>query len=775
MIKYLKEKDLFVINTKSTTYVIGLSKTKHLLHLYYGQSLNDIPPLEAFLKEPPLPLGSSTSYEDTDFNLNHVPLEAPTYGKGDYREPMVHLENEAGYRSMDFLYHAHESLKDFTLKDYPKLAKPKTLKITLKEKTFDIYLHLFITPYDEEDIIIRSCALENQSEADIIIDRMLSANLDFLTSNYDLLTLDGAWIKERHMQRHPLRYGVHKIDSKKGVSSSDHNPFFALLKQEAGQTFGDVYGFNLIYSGNFEANIEKNPHDLLRVNLGINSFDFKWHLKPKDTFYTPEALLSFSNQGLNGMRHNMHRFIEKHITKNKQARPIKVNNWEATYFDFKEKDLLKLAKKAQKLGIECFCLDDGWFAKRDDDQSSLGDWVEHKKKLPKGLPHLSNKIKRLGLKFGLWVEPEMVSMASELYKKHPTWVIRHPNIKPSLGRHQLMLDLSKPEVVDYLFDTLYELFHKAQVDYVKWDMNRNISDVFSQHQSRAHQGKLTHLYTLGLYRLLKRLKEAFPHVLFESCASGGNRFDLGMLFYMPQTWTSDNTDSFERLNIHAGTSLPYPISSISNHVSDDISHQVLRHTPLETRFNVACFGLLGYELDLRKRSRFDEKVIKAQIAFYKAHRNLLQYGRFYQLTTEEGFHYMVVSEKKDEAILGVFQGLNPPNPGHQIINVQGLDEDKTYEIENRPQFENLKRFGALVKHAMPIKLKAHGTLFNLLSNHYLFEVERFKTVLKGKTLMHQGLVLPPRFSGTGYHEKMRVMPDFSSRLYVIKEQNHGKA
>ncbi len=774
MLRYDQEKAMFILQSKHTTYIIGIAPSKHLLHLYYGASLNDVPKQSAFLKHPAKPLGSNTQYEDNDnFNLNHVPLEAPTYGKGDYREPMLHIENHEGYRSMDFLYAHHEILKNFKIEGLPQAPKEETLKITLKEKTYGIHLHLYYTVFDNEDVIIRSCEIENTTDERLTLDKALSANVDFLTANHDLLTLDGAWIKERHMHRHPLRYGIHKIDSKKGVSSSDHNPFFALLEKEAGQNFGAVYGFNLIYSGNYEANIEVNPHDLLRVNLGINGFDFKWQLTPGERFVTPEVVLTFSTQGLNGMRQNMHHFINTHIVGDTQQRPIKINNWEATYFDFNEKKLLAIAKKAKKVGIECFCLDDGWFGERHDDTSSLGDWHENKQKLPGGLERLSKKIKKLGLAFGLWVEPEMISPQSTLYKTHQDWVIKHPHIKPSLGRHQLVLDLSNPEVVEYLHETLSKLFKRAAVDYVKWDMNRNLSDLFSQHTAKQHQGGLAHRYVLGLYQLLTRLKDSCPNILFESCSSGGNRFDLGMLYYMPQTWTSDNTDAYERLKIQQGTSLAYPLSSVSNHVSDDVSHQVLRHTPLETRFNVACFGVLGYELDLRKRSRFDIKVIKDQIAFYKTHRNLLQNGKLYELDTHDGYQFMVVSKDQSEAILGVFQGLAPANPGHQTIKLKGLNHNKTYHITNRKQYENIKRFGALTSHALPIKLKPHGTMFNILSNIYRFEVERFETTLTGETLMHQGLTLSPRFTGTGHDEAMRLLPDFSSRLYVIKECTDG--
>ncbi|MFO7968545.1 MAG: alpha-galactosidase [Bacillota bacterium] len=772
MISFNKDNNMFVLESKNTTYVIGIGPKKHLYHLYYGEKLEVIKQQDDFFTLNQVPIGNATNYEDSEnLTLNNVPLEFSTYGKGDYREPTIHIEDESGYRSMDFIYSDYEIIDNLHHKNMPQAKKEKTIKISLIEKTSKIKVNLLYSLFEDDDVIVRNIIIENTTDQAFVLERMLSANIDFLHADYDLMTLDGAWIRERHVHRHPLRYGVHKIDSKKGVSSSDHNPFFAILDKESGNNFGSVYGFNLIYSGNFEANIEVNPHDMLRINLGINSFDFKWQLKPGQMFITPEAVLTYSNKGLNGMRQLMHNFVKQNIIKKTPERPIKINNWEATYFDFNEKKLLAIAKKAKKLGIECFCLDDGWFGERHNDESSLGDWQENKKKLPGGLERFSHKIKKMGLKFGLWVEPEMVNMKSNLYSKHPDWAIRHPKADPSLGRHQLILDLSKTEVVDYLFDALSNLFKRANVDYVKWDMNRNFSDIYSQGRSNEYQGTLTHKYVLGLYDLLERLKNKFPNVLFESCSSGGNRYDLGMLYYMPQTWTSDNTDSYERLKIQQGTSLAYPLSSISNHVSDDVSHQVLRQTPLETRFNVACFGILGYELDLRKRKAFDYYVIKHQIEFYKKHRLLLQNGSFYDLSNQENYRFMVVDEEKNNAILGVFQGLLPPNPGHDIIRLTGLDPNKNYHIHNRVQYENIKRYGDLTKHALPVKLKTHGFIFNWLSNWYRFEVEKYSKIHNGSKLMSHGLNLPQRFAGTGVNESIRLMPDFSSRLYVIEAQN----
>ncbi|TVP96159.1 MAG: alpha-galactosidase, partial [Acholeplasmatales bacterium] len=391
-----------------------------------------------------------------------------------------------------------------------------------------------------------------------------------------------------------------------------------------------------------------------------------------------------------------------------------------------------------------------------------------------GLPHLSKRIRRLGLQFGLWVEPEMVNADSDLYRQHPEWAIRHPVSKPALGRRQLMLDLSNPAVIDHLDETLSSLFERAGVDYVKWDMNRNVSDLYSQYLSAADQGKLAHLYVLGLYRLLGRLKARFPSILFESCASGGNRFDLGMHYYMPQAWTSDNTDAYERLHIQRGTALAYPLSTISNHINDDVAHQTLRQVPLETRYNVAAFGVLGLELDTTGLSPFQKRLIRDQLNHYKTYRHLFQQGRLYDLSEADADQrLLVVNETKALAALGLFQGLNKPNPPYQCVRLVGLDPDKIYRVTARKQAANLRTFGNLIRHALPIRLKAHGTLFNALSARYRFYEPEYSVVETGRHLMGKGLTLPYRFTGSGYHEALRIMPDFGSKIYMIEEVKHG--
>jgi alpha-galactosidase len=779
MIKITGDKTpTFHLNSEKTSYIFGVLPSGVLSHFYYGALLNEPIDLRAFDFKPALPLGSSTQFTHNNetLDLNITLVECATYGKGDYKTPSLHLEDHEGFRSLIFLYQGYEIIKNHHIEGLPQAEKNETLKVILKEKDVDIVVHLFYTIYDDYNVIVRSQAVINKTSEPITIDKVASMNLDIAKEDLDLITFDGAWIKERTLNRRVLYHGITTIDSKKGVSSADHNPFFMVLDTDATLHHGNVYGFNLIYSGSFEATIEKSHHGIIRINEGINSFDFKWTLNPNESFETPEAVLSFSSLGINHLMQNLHKFIEKAIIKDKSLRPVLINNWEATYFDINEKKFLAIAKHAKKLGIEGIVLDDGWFGNRDDDTTSLGDWHAHPKKFKHGLKKLSQKIKRQGLLFGLWVEPEMVSPKSDLYKNHPEWAIKHPTKTPSLGRNQLMLDLTNPNVVDYLTQTLIALFKEARVDYVKWDMNRNLSDAYSHYLDKLAQGRFHYLYTLGLYQLLSNLKKACPNVLFESCASGGNRFDLGMLAYMPQTWTSDNTDAYERLSIQSSTYMGYPQHTVSNHVNDDIAHQTLRAIPLHTRFHVAMFGVLGLELDVRNLTPFNKAMIKHHLNLYKTHRALFQQGTFCILKNDQNHKvFYVLSEDSKEAILGDFYGLINPNDAFKTIRLTNLDPNKYYQVKGLVTYENINRFKSLVKHALPIKLNPDGILFHLLANRYKMKIEPFDQVFKGDILMEEGLPLPHGFTGTGYHESMRLLLDFSSRLYYIKEVQHEQS
>lgn len=781
MIMYYEDDKSFYLETNNTVYIFRVNEYKHLEQVYYGKKIKRIKNIEEVLPKYEVELGSSTSYskDSKGYMLNYTNLEVSTYGKGDYREPTLHIELPNGSRTLDFKYVSHSIVEDKVVAGMPQTTKDQTLVVQMKDEINGVSLFLNYSVYKEEDIIVRNIEIVNHNSEEIMLDKALSFNLDMRNKDYTLTKLDGAWIRERHISDIHLTKGTVRFDSKKGVSSSDHNPFFILKEKKADEEYGNCYGFALVYSGNFEANIEINSHDYLRANMGINGFDFRYPLEENERFVTPEVILAYSNQGLNTLSVNFNNFINNHIINENQKykeRPILVNNWEATYFDFNQKKVMAIAKKAKKLGIELFCLDDGWFARRDDDYSSLGDWYYNKKKLPSGVKGLADKINKLGLGFGIWVEPEMVNEDSDLFKEHPDWAVYVPNMEKSLGRNQLILDVTNEDVRTYLKNTLYDLFSSANIDYVKWDMNRNISDVYSQTLGVKNQGKFAHLFTMGLYDILEFLKEKFPNILFESCASGGNRFDLGMAYYMPQTWTSDDTDAYERTLIQEGTSLLYPLSMISNHVSGDRSHQVFRHTPLESRFNVACFGVLGYELDLSKLTKFEEEVIKNQVEYYKEYRHLFQYGTFKRLSSTRNSNYavwMVLSKEEDEAIVLYFQDKALPNPSFKSIQIKGLKEG-VYKVSNRTQYMNIRTIGSLVNHVIPFKLKVNGLLHNIISNRYLYKNEEMEKTMTNDQLEHMELLLHHTFTGTGDGEKIMMMPDYGSRIFHIKRENENE-
>jgi alpha-galactosidase len=775
MINFNEKQNTFYLDSANTSYIIHINENKHLEHVYYGPKIKPFKDIKDVLLRYQFELGSSTSYsKDTKgYMLNYIPLEVSTFGKGDYREPTLHLELPDGSRTIDPIYDSYKIIKNKKIKGMPQARKKETLEIKLVDEIAKIEAYLYYTVYEAEDALVRNIEILNLNKEDIILDKALSFNMDMLNKDYILSKLDGAWIRERHIEDVPLCKGTIRFDSKKGVSSSDHNPFFIIKEKKTLEDYGSAYGFGLIYSGNFEANIEISPHNLIRMNMGINSFDFRYPLAYEERFITPEVIMTYSDQGLTKLSNHLHDLINNHIVSNQKDRPIIVNNWEATYFDFNQKKLLAIAKKAKKLGMELFCLDDGWFSRRNDDFSSLGDWYYNKKKLPRGIKGIAEKINKIGLDFGIWVEPEMVNEDSDLYREHPDWAVKIPNRDPSLGRNQLVLDLSNPKVRDYLKETLINLFSSANITYVKWDMNRNFSDVYSMHLDNKDQGKFYHLYTLGLYDILETLKEKFPDILFESCASGGNRFDLGMVYYMPQTWTSDNTDAYERLFIQEGTSLIYPLSTMSNHVSGDRSHQTLRHTPLESRFNVACFGVLGYELDLSKLTPFDEKVIKNQVDFYKDHRHLFQYGTLKRIKSVKDSNesvWMLLSEERDEAMVLYFQEKTRPNPAFETIKIDGLKEG-SYTISNRVQYMNIRTTGSLVNHVLPVKLKVNGFILNAIANRYIYKEDVMEKTMTSKQLEANELLLHHSFTGTGTNDQVMVLPDYGSRLFYIKKEN----
>ncbi|WP_334110610.1 alpha-galactosidase, partial [Anoxybacillus sp.] len=589
----------FHLQTKESSYIFCVLKNGQLGHLYYGKKVNHRDNFSHLFQLPNEPVGNATFlYKgDQTFSFEVIKQEYPSYGTTDFREPAFHIWYEDGSRITQFVFQSYE-----VLKGKPKLEglpatyvddenDAATLIVTLCDKRTGIKLQLQYSVFEHENVITRSARLINNGKHSIAIERMLSAVVDYPDSQFEMVHLDGAWIRERHVTSRVLQKGVQFIDSKRGTSSSQHNPFFALKRKDATEHIGEVYGFSLVYSGNFIGGVEVDHYDVARAFIGLNPFDFRWILHPNESFQTPEVVMVYSSNGLNGMSQTYHRLYASHLVRGlwrHRPRPILINNWEATYFQFDEEKLLAIADAAKDLGIELFVLDDGWFEGRNDDTTSLGDWRVDKNKIPNGLSLLAERINEKGLQFGIWIEPEMVSEKSRLYEAHPNWVLKAPNCSTvSHGRNQYILDLTRKDVRDYLYETISHLLKSANITYVKWDMNRNMTEVGSSSIEANRQGEVAHRYILGLYELLERLTYTFPHVLFESCASGGNRFDPGMLYYMQQGWASDNTDAFERIKIQYGTSLVYPISSIGAHVSAVPNHQTGRVTPLETRAHVA--------------------------------------------------------------------------------------------------------------------------------------------------------------------------------------------
>ncbi|ADH97957.1 alpha-galactosidase [Salisediminibacterium selenitireducens] len=708
----------FHLQNSEVSYLFSVMKNRQLAHLYFGKRIHHEADFSHLFRTQAR-AGMACVYEgDLTFSLDVIRQEYPSYGTSDFREPAFLLEEPKGSRITDFVFDSWERLPGKpAIQGLPHVyadhdSEAETLVITLKDPVLNARLRLFWTIYADRPVITRHAEFINDSKDTYRLHRAMSMNLDLFDSDYEMVQLSGSWARERHQHTMPLRPGVQSISSTRGTSSAQQNPFLALKRPDTNEHHGDVYGFNLVYSGNFLARAEVDQFDVTRVSMGINPFDFSWKLEGGETFTTPEAVLVHVTDGLNGMSRAFHALYRERLARGTwrdRDRPVLINNWEATYFDFDEEKLLTIAKSAKELGVELFVLDDGWFGKRNDDTTSLGDWHANTAKLPEGVKGIAEKINALGLSFGLWFEPEMVNKDSDLYRNHPDWVIHVPGRAMSHGRNQFVLDCSRQDVVDYLFRRMAAVLDSAPVDYVKWDMNRYMTEIGSAKLPADRQQELPHRYILGVYELYERLTSAFPHILFESCASGGARFDPGMLYYAPQAWTSDNTDAVERLKIQYGTSLAYPLSSMGAHVSAVPNHQVHRHTSLEMRGDVSLFGMFGYELDLSLFTDKEKAAIKEQISRYKQHRALIRTGTFYRLKSPFGpdgneTAWMVVSADQTEALVGWYRELARPHPGFKRLHLQGLNEDVAYRINDR--------------------------------------------VIHGSQLMHAGLMLPDEASGS---------------------------
>lgn len=779
---YLNENNVFHLQTKDTSYVFRAMPSGQLESLYYGKKIKNQTDFTFLFDKHDNGFGNSTarSQDDTSLSLDNIPLEFSAYGKGDYRVPAMQISTkEAGFTT-DFLFKkAAVSSGKPTLEILPSsYGECQTLTVIMEDNKIGAELIMFYTVFEECNVITRSVRLHNKSDKNIHIKSIMSMQIDLPMGNYTALTFDGAWVRERHKHEHKLTSGEFSVGSITGASSNRHNPFFIIERDECGEQFGECYGFNLVYSGNHIARTEISSHGLLRVQNGINPFEFDWLLKGGKYFDTPESIMTFSAEGLDKLSGNMHTFVKEHIVRGywqHRERPIVVNNWEATYMNFNEKKILEIAKEGASLGAELFVLDDGWFGKRNNDHTSLGDWYVNKSKLPAGIDGLARKINALGMKFGLWVEPEMISPKSDLYKAHPDWAIKTDIYTPSQGRNQLTLDLTRDDVCEYVINTMTDVFRYGNISYIKWDYNRKMSDVFS-HKEGARSGEFFHRYILGLYKILSTLTERFPEILFESCASGGDRFDLGMFCFMPQCWTSDDTDALERIKIQQGTSYGYPQSVMTMHVADSPNSTAFRYASVEERFNVAAFGLLGYELDVTKISKFDRAAIKKQIEFYKEHRALLQFGSFHRIgdpfKRDNTVKWQIVSEDGKESILGYFTDRITPNSGNDLIRFTGLDEDKDYSLKTRTQLLNIKAFGSIIN--APFKKgfdMDDGKVYDWLTNTVKLRCEKEEyECISGAALVNAGFKPHQRYASCGFTlGKTRLVLDTDSRLYVLKE------
>ena len=686
-----KNRTFHLFNDK-ISYIMAVLPNGQMGQLYFGKRIHQREDYSYLLEMMARPMGSYVFENDRTLSLEHVKQEYGVYGSTDYRCPAVEILQENGSRISDFCYKSHTvsggkpKLKGLPATYTESDSEAETLTLVLEDKVTGIELELLYTLFAGSGIIARSARFLNCGKKPAHLLKAMSLCMDLPDHDYDWIQFSGAWARERYPKKRRLETGIQSVGSMRGHSSHEHNPFVILKRPTADEFQGEVIGFSLIYSGNFLAQAEVDTHDTTRVLLGINPEWFDWKLEPGEEFQTPEAVMVYTDRGMNDMSQTFHRLFQKRLARGywrDRERPILINNWEATYFDFTEERIVEIAKKAKEQGIELFVLDDGWFGKRTSERAGLGDWKANPERLPEGITGLAQKIEALGMKFGLWFEPEMVNKDSDLYREHPDWILSVPERRQSQGRYQYVLDFSRKEVVDYIYDRMAEILGSGKVSYVKWDMNRSITECWSAALPADRQGEVFHRYILGVYDLYDRLNTAFPEVLFESCASGGGRFDPGLLYYAPQGWASDDTDAAERLKIQYGTSYCYPISSIGAHVSASPNHQIMRSTPLYTRANVACFGTFGYELDLNRLTAEEQEEVKRQTAFMKKYRSVLQFGSFYRLESPfEGnvTAWMSVSGDRKTAVVGWYRTLNGINMGYTRVKLRGLEPDSVYRV-----------------------------------------------------------------------------------------------
>ena len=712
---YCEKDRTFTLQTKNTTYQMQVDRYGFLLHLYYGKKTDGCMDYLLTYYDRGFSGNPYDAGEDRTYSMDTLPQEFPCYGNGDFRSTAFAVENADGSMSCDLRYKSHKIFDGkYNLEGLPAVyaseEEAQTLEILMEDPVTEVKVVLLYGVLPAQDIITRSVSVKNESSGKIYLNKIESASLDFLYGDYELLTFYGRHAMERNVQRVPVVHGTQKIGSVRGTSSHQYNPMMILAEKETTEDKGNCYAMSFVYSGCFQGEVLKDQLNQTRMMLGLQEEAFRYPLETGEMFQAPEVILSYSSEGMNRLSQNLHHCIRQHICRGKykeEIRPILINSWEAAYFDFTGDTIYELAKAAKEVNIGMLVMDDGWFGKRDDDNSGLGDWFVNEKKLGGTLGNLIKRINDLGVKFGIWIEPEMVSEDSDLYRKHPDWALTVPGRNPVRSRNQLVLDFSRKEVVDEIYDQICKVLDQGNIEYVKWDMNRSLMDVYSS--VTRDQGRVLHDYVLGLYDFLERLVQRYPNLLIEGCSGGGGRFDAGMMYYTPQIWCSDNTDAIDRLRIQYGTSFGYPVSVVGSHVSAVPNHQTGRKTPLHTRGVVAMSGTFGYELNLMKLSEEEKQEIREQIAEYKSYAPIIQNGLYYRLsnpTTEEicAWEFVHTDEKEQsKVLLNIVMQVIHGNMTVNYVKLQGLEETAVYREK-----KSGKRYtgAALMYGGMPLPIES---------------------------------------------------------------------
>ena len=706
--------NVFTLQTKNSTYQMKADSKGVLLHTYYGKKTDETD--YSYLISMQDRGFSGNIYEareDRTYSLDFLPQEFPVRGSGDYRISCMHADLGTGVRDCLLFFDSYQTYHGkYGLEGLPAMFASEdepvdTLEITLKDSQEEFYLHLYYGVFEEHDIITRAAVVENRTDQEIRLSKVLSACLDMDHDGLDFIHFYGRHTRERKMERVPLFHGVTELRSTRGTSSHQHNPFVILADKTTSEEMGECYGFSLLYSGGFHLHAEVDQFHQTRLVVGIDDSVFTWSLQPGERFVAPEVAMAYSNGGLSQLSHCYHNGFQKNLIRSRwkdKRRPILVNNWEATYFDFNAENLLKIAEEAKELELDMLVLDDGWFGKRNDDFSGLGDWYVNEEKLGCTLKELVDKVNGMGLQFGLWFEPEMVSEDSDLYRNHPDWAMVVPDRRPIRSRSQLVLDMSREDVRDYIKERLFAILDSANIQYVKWDMNRSVAAAYSVLLPRERQGELRHRYVLGLYEVMEAMLERYPDLLLEGCSGGGGRFDAGMLYYTPQIWCSDNTDAIDRIRIQYGTSFCYPVSTMGAHVSAVPNGLTGRSVPIETRGVVALSGTFGYEMDLNETTQEEKEIIMQQVAFFKEHYDLIQKGDYYLLT--EPFHnpdfhaWAQVSTDQREALVSLVSGTVHASAPFHVLRLKGLDPALTYQVNGEGSYPG----DALMEAGWPLPL-----------------------------------------------------------------------